>query len=227
MPDLDRDPGLVADAYRFVDRCGFGVSLAAHVRGVNAAVFGCFARERDQLVGLGVGRRRILQRAGDADGTILHGVIHEQPHLRQLVGRRLHVGIAEHHAAHAGGAHIACEVDAHALVLKAREVFAERGPVGMDVQMFKAGAVSFNDGGVEGRGGVAFAGDLGCDSLVDLRRNARIHQHGQFRLSQHVDESGCDNLAVSVDGLLAGRVFEIADGGDASGANAHVAGIPG
>jgi hypothetical protein len=45
-------------------------------------------------------------------------------------------------------------------------------------------------------------------------------------LAQHVDESGRNHLAVRIDGLFAGCVMQIADGGDAAGANAEVGRVP-
>ncbi len=73
----------------------------------------------------------------------------------------------------------------------------------------------------------AFAGDLGGDALIDLRRQVRVHQDGQFRLAQHVDESGRDHHAVRIDGALRGRAFQVADGGDLAGANGDIAAYQG
>ena len=57
----------------------------------------------------------------DANGSVLHGLPHQSLHLRELLRRGLHVGVAKDHPAHAGRAHVACEVDAHALALEPGE----------------------------------------------------------------------------------------------------------
>jgi hypothetical protein len=75
--------------------------------------------------------------------------------------------------------------------------------------------------------GVAFAGNFGGDALIDFRGQARVDQNGQFRLAEHVDEAGRDDLAGGVNGALAGCGGEVADGGDFSVADADVAGVPG
>jgi hypothetical protein len=89
------------------------------------------------------------------------------------------------------------------------------------------GAVGGDGGVVDGRGGVAFAGDFGGNALVDLRGQPRIDQDGHLRLTEHVNEAGRDDFAVGVDGALAGRVRKVADGCDAAIADAHVTGVPG
>ena len=45
-------------------------------------------------------------------------------------------------------------------------------------------------------------------------------------MAEHVDEAGSDDFAGGIDGALAGRGRQIADGGDLSVADADVAGIP-
>ena len=69
--------------------------------------------------------------------------------------------------------------------------------------MFVGGAVGLEDGVVQRCRRAAFAGYLGGDALKDLRRQMRIHQHGQLGLAEHVDEAGRDDHAVRVDGRLA------------------------
>ena len=96
-----------ADADGFVDGIENGVAFAAHVSGVDAAVGTGCAREGDELLGLCVGRGRILQRGGDADGAVAHGLADEGLHLGELGGRGLHVGVAEDHAANGGSADVA------------------------------------------------------------------------------------------------------------------------
>ncbi len=173
------------------------------MRGVDAAVFRGLAGKRDQLLGPGIGRRRILERAGETRGPILHGVIDQCLHPGQLIRRGLHIGVAEHHAPHAGSAHIAGKIDAHSLAFQPGKEFAECCPVRLNVQMVVAAAVGRDHRLIQRCGGIAFAGDLGGDSLKDLRRHFRLDQHRQFRLAQHVDEARRDDLALGVDRLFA------------------------
>ncbi len=227
MPDLDGDVGFAADARGLVDRFEHGVAFAAHVRGVDAAVGAGCAGKGDELRGFGVGCGRVLQRGRNAHGAVAHRLANEVLHLRELGGGGLHVGIAEHDAAHGCGADVGGEVNAHALLFDAGEVLAEGAPVGRDVQVVVAGAVGGNGGVADGRNGVAFAGDLGGDALEDFGGQARVDEDGELGLAEHVDESRRDDFAGGVDGAFGGRLGEVADGGDAAIADADVARVPG
>jgi len=81
--------------------------------------------------------------------------------------------------------------------------------------------------GVERRHRFAFSGDLGGDALEDLRRHMRIDQHGDFRLTKHVDESRRHDQAVGVDHLPGMRVGEVADRGDATILHGDIGRVPG
>jgi len=89
-----------------------------------------------------------------------------------------------------------------------------------------AAAVGLDDSVVQRSNRIAFTGYFRSDALVDLRGQARIDENGEFRLSQHVDESGRDNFAGGVNRARAWRGHQIADGGDLSIANAQVSRIP-
>ena len=227
VPDFDGDVSLAADAKSFVDGFENRVALVAHVGGVDAAKLSGFGGERDQFFGLRVGGWRVFERGGDADCAIFHGLAHERLHLLELRGSGLLVVVAEHHAADLRGADIAREIDAHALLFEAREILAEGAPVGSDLEMLKAAAIGLNDRVVERSDGAAFAGDFGGDALINFRGQARVDEDGQFRLAEHVDETGRNDFAGRVDGALARGGGEIADGGDFSVADAEVSGIPG
>ena len=227
VPDFDRNVALAPDAQSFVDRGQNGIALVAHVRGVDAAEFRRLGGQRDQLLGLGVGSGRVLERSRDADGAVAHRLPDQFLHLIELCRRRLLVVVAQHHAPDLGGADVAGQIDAHALLFQTGEVLLKGAPVGRDVIVIVARAVGLDDGVIQRRDGTAFAGDLGGDALIDLRGQARIDQDGQLRLAQHVDEAGSDDHAVGVDGARALRVAQIADGGDLAVANADVARVPG
>jgi hypothetical protein len=98
--NLDRDLRLAADGDRLLERRHLLVGLVAHVGGVDAAVARGDAGERDELVGLGVRARRVDEGRREAEGALLHRLFDERFHLPQLFRRRLHVVVAEHHAAH-------------------------------------------------------------------------------------------------------------------------------
>ena len=55
----------------------------------------------------------------------------------------------------------------------------------------------------------------------------RVDQDRHLGLAEHVDEARRHDHAVRVDGALGLRRAQKADGGDASVANADVAGVPG
>ena len=100
-------------------------------------------------------------------------------------------------------------------------------PVRRDLQVVVGELVGLDDGVIERRGRTAFAGELGGDALKDFGRQMRVHQDGQLGLAEHVNEARRDDHAVRVNGALGLRRAQKADGGDASVANADVAGVPG
>ena len=97
--------------------------------------------QRDQFLGGGVGRRRVLQRSGEAHGALAHGVADQRLHALQFRRGGRAVVVAEHHAAHLRGAHVAGQVDPHALLSQAREVLAEGPPGGLDAVVLVGHAV--------------------------------------------------------------------------------------
>ena len=94
------------------------------------------------------------------------------------------------------------------------------------MEMVVAVAVGRDHRLIQRRGGVAFAGDLGGDSLKDLRRHLWLDQHRQFRLAQHVDEARRDDLAMGIDRLFARGSFQIANRRDVPRTDANVGRIP-
>src|SRR5271156_5264394 len=64
------------DARGFFQSVHYRVALAAHVRGIDAAVVRGLRCESDQFWCLGVRRRRILQRSGDPHCAFTHGLSH-------------------------------------------------------------------------------------------------------------------------------------------------------
>jgi hypothetical protein len=200
--------------------------LAAHVGCVHTAEAGGFRRQRDQFLCGGVRRRCVLQRSGEAHGAIAHGVAHQRLHAIEFGGGRRAVVIAQHHTAHLRGAHVAGQVDPHALLFQAREIVVKRPPVGMDGVMFVTHMVGLQESIGLGRDGRALAGDFGGDALVDLRRQVRIHQNGELGLAKHVDEPGGHHHAARINDALGRRPCQVSDGGDLALPDADVARVP-
>jgi hypothetical protein len=65
--DLGGDASFAADAHELVDRVGDAAALAAQVRGVLALVAGRHLAELDDLLGPGVGARRVDECGADAE----------------------------------------------------------------------------------------------------------------------------------------------------------------
>src|SRR6266404_969527 len=77
------------------------------------------------------------------------------------------------------------------------------------------------------RYGAAFAGDFGGDALRELTEGAVVDEERKLGLTEHVDETGCDDAAGGVDLSFGVRGLQVGDGGDAIAANADVSGVPG
>jgi hypothetical protein len=92
--------------------------------------------------------------------------------------------------------------------------------------MLEFGRRFLGDRGIDGRDGLALARDLRRNSLKDLGRYLRIHQQGQFGLTEHVDEPWRNDAPCSVDAPPRRGLVKLADRGDASCANAYVGSEP-
>ena len=227
MPNFHGDAGFATDAQCLVDRCQNAGAFIAHMRGVNAAEPGSLRGEGDQLFGLGVRGRSVFERSGNAHGAVAHGLAHDSPHLLQLPECRLDVVVAEYHAPDARGAYIAGNVDPGMLLFEAGKVFAKSAPVDVNAIVIVLFLIGFENGVIQWGDRFALAGDFRGDSLIDLGRQARIDKDCVFRLPEHVDEAGSDDLAARVDSAGARRVMKIPDGGNLSVANSKIARIPG
>jgi hypothetical protein len=86
--------------------------------------------------------------------------------------------------------------------------------------------VRFDNGICQRRYGAAFTGNLGCNALVNLRRKARLDKNRQLGLSQHVDEAGCNNQTVRIDGALGWSAGQISDCDDLAITNSDIARVP-
>jgi len=64
-------------------------------------------------------------------------------------------------------------------------------------------------------------------ALVDLRGQARVHEDGCLRLTEHIDKAGSDDFALGVDCARTRGGGKIPNGGNASVADSDVARVPG
>ncbi len=226
MPDLHRDMRLAGNAEGFIEGGHHAVPFRAHMRSVDAAVWGGFGSQRDQLFGAGVGRRGILQGRRHADRTLLHGLAHQGPHAHEFRSRGRSIVAADHHLAHRGRADVRGQIDADALTLEAGEVLAQRLPVSLEPVVLQL--LSRFDASVSGhrRRRLALPRDFGGDALINLGRQPRVDQDGEFRLPQHVDEAGRDDFPGGVDAPFRLGFAQIADGRNAPVSNADVRRVP-
>jgi hypothetical protein len=84
-----------------------------------------------------------------------------------------------------------------------------------------------NDRVVQRSNRIALAGNFRSDPLENLRRQARVDQNRELRLSEHVDKARRDDLAARVNRALARCGRQIANGRDLPVANAYICGVPG
>ncbi len=227
VPDLHRHRRLARDGERLVQRLVDLLRLAADVARVEAVVPGRHLGERDQLRRPGEAARLVDEPGGDAERALQHGLFHQLLHPGELGGVRLHVGEAEHHAAHLGRAHQHRLVDAGPRPAQPPEVAGQVLPVDLEVVFAQPGLLLVDPGRVHRRGRDAFAGQLGGDALADLGLLARVDQRVQLALAEHVDEAGREREPVQLDAPVRSRVGEIAHGRDGVAADAHVGAEPG
>ena len=180
--------------------------------------------ERDQLVGVRIVAGRIDERRGDADGAILHRLLDQLSHLLQLLGRRVHVLVAEDDAAHLRGADVVHDVEREAVPLQQREVLGERAPADRLAPERRRVALRPL---VLRRVTPSLAAHRRRDPLAQaaLRGDAVRDEHGRALVHQ-VDESGGDDAILGDDGAAGRASVERSDLGDAAAANADVRAVP-
>jgi hypothetical protein len=108
---------------------------------------------------------------------LLHRLADDRFHSIELRRRRRNVAVAEHHATNLRRADVGREVDPDTLLLETREVLAQVAPIRRDLEVLIRDTIGRDDLVVERRDGSAFAGDLGRDSLKNLRRQVRVDEN--------------------------------------------------
>ncbi|MCR5879989.1 hypothetical protein [Phenylobacterium sp. J367] len=196
--DLGRRAGAAGDLDQLVDRFQQARAFRAHVTDVDPAAAPGLGGQGDQLVRFGEGAGRIDQARADAQGAVLHGLHDQGPHLRELLGRRVHVVLAEDVHPHRLRPHEGGDVLRDALRLEMAQILVERGPgdVVLDVGLVahRVGLL----GVAPGAHGGPFAHHLQGDALAKLRLAAAVVEQALGRPGQHVDEARRDGLARGV-----------------------------
>jgi len=200
VADLHRHAGSFPDVQRLGDRVEHLVVLVADVARVEAAVGAHDLRQRDQLVGLGVGARHVDQAGRHAEGALAHRHGDEFLHAREFGWGRGAVLGAQHGAAHGAVADQAGVVGADAAAL-------EPGEVGAQV-LDRAAAV---------------AGDERGDAHAQEVLGAGLPDEVGVDVGVHVDEARGHRQPVEEQLRRAGRHVEPAESGDAAVADREVA----
>ena len=207
VSQVDGDAAAPADLQRLVPRREqpLGPQLPPRVRVVEAAVPSRLLRERDQLVGVGVLARRVVQAGREPPRALLHRLPHDRPHVLQLRGGGRTVVPA--HAPDADGrvAQDVGHVDGDRPVVLAEQV-GHSEPVGRHRRVAVEARVEPDvpvklflvlERGVRYS---VYPHQLGGDALPHLRVVVRLAQDGEPGVGVQVDESGAHDHARSVDG---------------------------
>ena len=226
MPDLHGDLRHASDPERLVERPVDPRAFVADVRGVDAPVAAGCCCERNQLVRRRVDGRGVDERAGKAEGPLFHHAVHQRSHVRQLGWRGAPVPLADHGRAELGGSHKGGEVDGRPGAGEVREVAVEVPPVDVEPVFLDAIRVVGDERVGERGHGLAFARDLGRDSLSHLAEQPVVDEDVDLRLPQHVDETRGDDQARDVERLVGLARAEKADGRDPVSPDGEVALVP-
>ena len=213
---------LAADAEGLFQRRHDVLALVAHMGGVDAAVRGQRPADLDDLLGGGVGGGRVEGAGGDADGAAGHRLLGQRAHGVDLGrrGRAMQVrhdggaqrGVADHAGGIDGGGRGAQRVQ---VVGEAGELV--RAALVQQVQRRRRRGMRQRR-----QADAAVAGDHGGHALRDLGRHVAPAQQVVVVVRVRVDEAGRDHQAGHVDAFARGRAAQVAHGGHAVAAHAHV-----
>ena len=164
--------------------------------------------ERDQLFGLGVEGRRVDERRPDAERAFFHRLANERLHARQLGGVRRAVFVAQLVHADSRRADERCDVGGDAALRDVVQVFVERRPGDVELDVPLLLAVQSLHLGIERAHRLALAEDLERHPLLDVAERAAVLDQRFVRPAQHVDEARRDGEATRIDLGLALRIGE-------------------
>src|SRR3989441_1791749 len=216
--DLDADASLLADADRLADRVLDHRALAAHVREVEPAAPGHRARQEDQLLGRGVGARRIDEPGGIAVRACVHRLVEPPLHRLQIIRRDRAVLRADGRETERAVTHEVGDVDRRSHGAERGEVLAEGLPAKLEARADAARPAAhgvFAPGRDRRLRERAHADDFGRAALADLRLGGRAAEVEEIGMRVRVDEARRHDVTRGVD--HPGRVAPEPglDGGDA------------
>ena len=204
VDDVHRQPRLLADGDRLLDRIEHPEPFVADVGGINPAVGRRDARERHEIRGGGQRTRRHQQRGRQAERAVAHRFADEFLHPVDL-GRGGPIERAAHDAfPDLPLAHVGPHIHSHAGFLDRGEVIAQGA--NLDRPTLHGLAVRGHLILKRTRGD-RFAEDLGGDALADLPRRAAVLEEQPVRMRVDVDEAGGHHESGRVDLAAAGAGY--------------------
>src|SRR3989441_10167056 len=223
--DLDADASLLADADRLADRVLDHRARAAQGRKAGPAAPGHRARQEDQLLGRGVGARRI-----DGPGRIpvrarVHRLVEPPLHRLQIIRRDRAVLRADGRETERAVTHEVGDVDRRPHGAERGEVLAEGLPAKIEARADSARPAAhgvFAPGRDRRLRERAHADDFGRAALADLRLGGRAAEVEEIGMRVRVDEARRHDVTRGVD--HPGRVTPDPgpDGGDAAPLHGNV-----
>ena len=199
MIELRRNVRFTRDMQEFVECFEQSIPFAAHVRDIFALVFrGDFAK-LDQLFGLRVERRRVNERAANAERAGFHLLPDELAHFIHLLRRGLLVFEADNVLANRGRADKGGDVAGHTPFFEILQILDECVPrdVILDVRLLLQHVLA--DAIIHRAHRLAFAHDFSRDPLPNFTLGASILNKRFSRPGEHVYESWRDGEVVRVD----------------------------
>ena len=202
VEDVDRDARAFADRDRLLDPLAQLLAVVAQVRRVETAGGARRPRQRDQLVGPGVGVGRVDQAGRHAVGALRHRLGDQARHLLELVRLRRPLVVAHHQLAHLAEADVREQVDRGPAAFDGREVAGEVAPPPLGGRRLR-------------RDRAALADHLGGHPLPDLALGVAVGEQGEIGVGVRIDEARREHLAPGVDGARR-RARDAPDAGDPS-----------
>src|ERR1019366_1737422 len=219
------DAGFPGDPEHLRERRVDPIPLGTLMGEVHATAGGRDLRAGDDLVGGVVEIGNVLQRRGDSERAVFHGLRDERLHSVELGRAGSPILCSDDHPAEPPEPDERAEVDRGGGPPEPHEVREERRPVRPEAVVSVRVFVALEQRFVEGCDGLALARDLGRDSLRDLGGRAPVDQGVVLGLAEEVDEPRRDDEAGGIDPATgAGDPVwpEIAYRGDAAVPDGHV-----
>jgi hypothetical protein len=198
MKDVNRDVRAFADRDCLVETIAQLVAVVAQVRRVQAA--GCRGRlrQRDQLVELGVGIRRVDEPGRHAIRALFHRVGDERRHFRELVGGRRAIVVPHHELTHLAEPDVRKKVDGDLRARDGVEISGEVGPRRADAGAARVRRIAALRR-LAGRHRAALPDHFCRHALPDLAFGVSVDEQREIGMRVGVDEAWGKHLAAGVD----------------------------